>query len=81
MPTLHYHVHGSKAETEGADWDHMIYSVNSEEKANRGYTSNYYNKMNWTHFPEEYRKLNVTSVRCAEIQGHQKNTDIAFTIW
>jgi hypothetical protein len=81
VPTLHYHVHGSKAETEEADWDHMIYSVNSEEKANRGYTSNYYNDVIWSHFPEEYQKLNVTSVRCAEIQGHQKNRDLAFSIW
>jgi len=81
VPTLHYHVHGSKVETEQADWDHTIYSVNSEEKANRGYTSNYYNTVDWSHFPEDYRKPKVTSVRCAEITGHQKNTDLAFTIW
>jgi len=81
VPTLHYHVHGSKVETEEADWDHIIYSVNSEEKANRGYTSNYYNEVNWYHLPEDYRKPKITSVRCAEITGHQKNTDIAFTIW
>ena len=81
VPTLHYHVHGSKAETEEADWDHTIYSVNSEEKANRGYLSNYYNEVNWSYFPEDYRKPNVTSVRCAEIEGHQKNSDLAFNIW
>ncbi len=81
VPTLHYHVHGDKVETETADWDHMIYSVGTEEKANRGYTSNYYNEVHWDHFPEEYQKLKVASIRCASIEGHQKNTDVAFAIW
>ena len=81
IPTLHYHVHGGRVETETADWDHLIYSVGTEEKANRGYTSNYYNEVNWKAFPEEYQKIKVSSIRCAGIQGHQKNTDIAFAIW
>jgi hypothetical protein len=81
VPTLHYHKHGGKVETNDADWDHLIYSVGTEEKANRGYTSRYYNNISWKHFPEEYQKLNVSSVRCAEIRGHSKNTDIAFALW
>ncbi len=81
VPTMHYHVHGSKVETEQADWDHTIYSVGTEEKANRGFTSNYYNEVNWKYFPEEYQKIKVASIRCAEITGHQKNTDIAFALY
>lgn len=81
VPTLHYHKHGDKIETEEADWDHTIYSVGTEEKANRGYTSNYYNEVSWKRFPADYQKLNVSSIRCAEIRGHQKNTDIAFALY
>lgn len=81
VPTMHYHVHGSKVETEHADWDHTIYSVGTEEKANRGFTSNYYNELNWAHFPEDYQKIKVASIRCAEIKGNQKNTDIAFVLY
>jgi hypothetical protein len=81
VPTLHYHKHGGRVETEDADWDHLIYSVGTEEKANRGYTSNYYNEVSWKHFPPEYHKLNVASIRCAEIKGYKKNTDVAFALW
>jgi hypothetical protein len=81
VPTLHYHRHAGRVDTDTADWDHLIYSVGTEEKANRGYTSNYSNTVNWSHFPHEYQKLNVTSVRCAEIQGHYPNKDISFAIW
>lgn len=81
VPTLHYHNHGGHIETDNADWDHLIYSVGTEERANRGYTSNYYNNMDWSHFPEDYQKMNVSSIRCAEIHGHSKNTDIAFALY
>lgn len=81
VPTLHYHVHGSRVETDHADWDHTLYSVGTEEKANRGFTSNYYNNVEWSRFPEEYQKINVSSIRCAEIKGFQKNTDIAFALY
>lgn len=81
VPTLHYHNHGGHIQTENADWDHLIYSIGTEEKANRGYTSNYYNKVNWNHFPEDYKKLNVSSVRCAEIKGYHPNKDIAFGLY
>lgn len=81
VPTLHYHVHGNTVDTDSADWDHTIYSVNTEEKANRGYTSNYYNNVNWKHFPEEYQKLNVSSIRCARIDGEHPNRDLAFVVW
>lgn len=81
VPTLHYHNHGNQVNTDSADWDHTIYSVNTEEKANRGFTSNYYNNVEWRHFPEEYQKINVTSVRCASISGHYPNKDISFAIW
>jgi hypothetical protein len=81
VPTLHYHKHGNQVSTDKADWDHMIYSVNTEEKANRGFTSNYYNNVEWRHFPEEYQKKNITSVRCASISGQYPNKDISFAIW
>jgi hypothetical protein len=81
VPTMHYHVHDNEVDTDTADWDHTIYSVNTEEKANRGYTSNYYNNVNWSHFPEEYQKLNVSSIRCARIDGQYPNKDIAFAVW
>lgn len=81
VPTLHYHIHGNEVETEQADWDHTIYSVGTEEKANRGFTSNYYNNVDWSTFPEEFQKLNVSSVRCAEIKGHYKNQDMSFVLW
>ena len=81
VPTLHYHKHGGQVHTDSADWDHMIYSVGTEEKANRGYSSNYYNNVDWTHFPKEYQKINVSSIRCAEIKGHYPNKDLAFALY
>lgn len=81
IPTLHYHNHGGKVHTESADWDHLIYSVGTEEKANRGYTSNYSNNVHWNRFPEEYKKLQVSSIRCAEISGYHPNKDIAFALY
>lgn len=82
VPTLHYHVHeNDSVHTESADWDHTIYSVCTEEKANRAYTSNYYNNVDWSVFPEDYQKIKVTSVRCAEIKGYQKNTDVALGMY
>jgi hypothetical protein len=81
VPTLHYHNHGGNIHTDSADWDHLIYSVGTEEKANRGYSSNYSNKVDWTHFPKGFQKLNVSSVRCAEIKGHYPNKDISFGLY
>ena len=81
VPTLHYHKHDEKVYTESADWDHSIYSVGTEEKANRGFTSNYYNDVNWSHFPEDFQKIKVSSIRCAEIKGYHKNTDISFALY
>lgn len=81
VPTLHYHNHGGHIHTDSADWDHLIYSVGTEEKANRGYTSNYSNNVDWNHFPDEYKKLSVSSIRCAEISGHYPNKDIAFALY
>jgi hypothetical protein len=81
VPTLHYHNHGGQVHTHDADWDHLIYSVGTEEKANLGFTSNYYNNVNWSHFPKEFQKLNVSSVRCSKIQGHYPNKDISFGLY
>lgn len=81
VPTLHYHNHGGHIHTESADWDHLIYSVGTEEKANRGYSSNYYNNVDWKQFPKEFQKLNVSSIRCAEISGHYPNKDISFALY
>lgn len=81
VPTLHYHVHDGHVDTEDADWDHLIYSTNTSEKANLGFTSNYYNKVNWKRLPPDYKKLDVTSVRCAKITGQRRNTDMSFELW
>lgn len=81
VPTLHYHNHGGHVHTDSADWDHLIYSVGTEEKANRGYSSNYYNTVDWSPFPPEYQKINVSSIRCAEISGHYPNKDISFALY
>ena len=81
VPTLHYHNHGGRIETDTADWDHLIYSVNTAEKANLGFTSNYYNEVDWSHFPKEFQKENINSIRCSKIEGHRPNTDLAFELW
>jgi len=81
VPTLHYHNHGGRVHTDSADWDHMIYSVNTAEKANLGYTSNYYNGVNWKHFPPEFQKEKFNSIRCSKITGYYPNKDIAFDLW
>jgi hypothetical protein len=81
VPTLHYHNHGGRIETHTADWDHLIYSVNTAEKANLGFTSNYYNEVDWSKFPKEFQKENINSIRCSKIEGHRPNTDLAFEIW
>lgn len=82
VPTLHYHGHGyGHLEIEYAHWDHTIYSVGTEERANRGFTSTYYNSVNWSKFPEDYEKLDISSIRCTEIKGYSKNIDIAFALY
>lgn len=81
VPTLHYHNHGGHIHTDSADWDHLIYSVGTEEKANRGYSSNYSNNLDWSQFPKDYQKLTVSSIRCAEISGHYPNKDISFALY
>lgn len=81
VPTLHYHNHGDHLEIDYAHWDHTVYSVGTEERANRGFTSNYYNNVDWSRFPDDFQKIKVASIRCAEIKGYQKNTDIAFALY
>ena len=81
VPTMHYHNHGKKVETTFADWDHLIYSIGTSEKANRLYKSNYSNSLVWSKFPSEFQKLQVSSVRCTGIKGHQKNEDLYLELW
>ncbi len=81
VPTLHYHNHGDRVETHTADWDHLIYSVGTSDKANLGFVSNYENEVAWSHFPTEFQKLRVASVRCSKLRGHHKNQDLAFELW
>jgi hypothetical protein len=81
VPTLHYHNHGGRVDTHAADWDHLIYSVNTVERANLGFTSNYYNEVNWSYFPKEFQKEKVNSIRCSKLTGHHPNKDIAFELW
>lgn len=81
VPTLHYHNHEGHIETDTADWDHLIYSVNTSEKANLGFTSNYSNEVDWSKFPKEFQKEKVNSIRCSKITGHYPNKDIVFDLW
>jgi hypothetical protein len=80
VPTLHYHNHDGKIETDAADWDHYIYSMGTLEVANFGFRSASENKVLWKRFPEEFKKDVNEPVRCAKITGNQKNRDIAFAL-
>lgn len=80
VPTLHYHNHHGRVDTEHADWDHLIYSAGTTKDANLAYMSNSENKINWKKLPEDYRYEAATPIRCAELEGHQPNRDIAFVI-
>lgn len=80
VPTLHYHNHGGRIDTDHADWDHMIYSAGTTNHANHKFISNKENKMAWSKFPEEYRHDEKIPVRCAEITGNEYNRDIAFVL-
>ena len=80
VPTLHYHNHNGHIDTDGADWDHMIYSVGTTENANHKYESEDENRILWTRFPLTFRHDIQSPVRCAEISGNQANRDIAFVI-
>jgi hypothetical protein len=80
VPTLHYHNHNGRIETESADWDHYIYSMGTLEVANYGFMSAQENKVLWKRFPEEFKKRVDEPVRCAKIKGNQKNRDIAFVL-
>ena len=80
VPTLHYHNHGGRVETEKADWDHLIYSMGTEETANYKFGSEAENKVAWGSFPTEFRKTKDQPVRCAKIVGFQANRDIAFPL-
>jgi hypothetical protein len=81
VPTMHYHNHEGRIETDTADWDHLIYSVGTSERANLGFLSNYENEVAWSHFPADFKKLKVASVRCSKLKGHHKNQDLAFELW
>ena len=80
VPTLHYHNHGGHANTQSADWDHMIYSVGTTKHANYDYYSHNENKVAWKKLPEEFRHAVTSPVRCASISGYQENRDIAFAL-
>jgi hypothetical protein len=81
VPTLHYHNHEGHIETDAADWDHLIYSVNTSERANLGFTSKYSNEVDWSKFPKEFQKETVNSIRCSKITGQYPNKDIVFEMW
>jgi hypothetical protein len=80
VPTLHYHNHNGRIDTEHADWDHLIYSLSTKEEANMKYKSYKTNKVDWRKFPEGYQHTVHQMVRCAEIEGHYPNKDIAFEL-
>jgi hypothetical protein len=80
VPTLHYHNHDGAIDTKNADWDHLIYSAGTLKEANLKFISNSENKLLWKRFPEDYRYLQTTPIRCAELTGNQRNRDIAFSL-
>ena len=81
VPTLHYHDHGDgNIQTEEADWDHKIYSCGTTKMANREYMSYKENKLLWKRFPVEFQLGSNRPIRCAEIEGHYPNKDIAFEL-
>ena len=80
VPTLHYHNHGGRVDTDDADWDHLIYSVGTTQQANLEYYSHDKNKLAWRKMPEEFRYEANAPVRCASISGDHPNRDIAFAI-
>ncbi len=81
VPTLHYHNHGGgKVDTDHADWDHLIYSAGTLKEANHKFISNSENKIRWKRFPEAFRYLETSPIRCAEISGNHPNRDIAFAV-
>lgn len=81
VPTLHYHDHGDgPVNTDKADWDHKVYSCGTTKGANREYMSYNENKLLWKRFPEEFQLGINRPIRCAEIEGHYPNKDIAFEL-
>lgn len=80
VPTLHYHNHNGRINTEKADWDHLIYSLGTSEQANMEYKSYKTNKVDWRKFPEGYQHDIHKMVRCASISGFLPNKDIAFEL-
>ena len=80
VPTLHYHNHNGVVDTKTADWDHMIYSLDTTEQANMEYKSYKTNKVDWRKFPEGYQHDVHKMVRCASISGHFPNKDLAFEL-
>lgn len=80
VPTLHYHNHHGRVDTEHADWDHLIYSIGTSEHANLEFLSKKTNKILWQRFPEPFRYAAEMPIRCAELTGNQPNRDIAFAL-
>jgi hypothetical protein len=80
VPTLHYHNHNGKVDTDKADWDHLIYSLGTGEEANMKYKSYKSNKVDWRKFPEGYQHSVHSLIRCAAIEGNYPNKDLAFQL-
>ncbi len=81
VPTLHYHVHeNGSADTHKADWDHEIYSCGTTEDANFKYLSLKENVVHWKRLPSEFQWTQGNPIRCAGIDGYQKNQDLTFDI-
>jgi hypothetical protein len=80
VPTLHYHNHYGKIDTQNADWDHLIYSAGTLKEANLKFISNSENKVRWKKLPEGFQYAESAPIRCAELTGNQHNRDIAFVV-
>ncbi len=80
VPTLHYHNHHGKIDTQKADWDHLIYSAGTLKEANLKFLSNSENKVRWKKLPEGFQYAESMPIRCAELTGNQQNRDIAFSL-
>lgn len=80
VPTLHFHNHYGRVDTDHADWDHLIYSAETLQEANYKYRSNPTNAVKWKKLPADFCLSPSSPIRCAELTGHHANRDLSFVI-
>jgi hypothetical protein len=80
IPTLHYHQTTDMSHP--VDWDHSIYSVQTDIYANTpGFIPREINSVSWKAFPVEYQYDRLTKVHYLRLQGTgHPNQDLLFTV-